>query len=138
VQEFKQEYMADKLEENKVTAGNYAMYPNMRYSAGSGEYIMQYNNGNPTWKPIDTTTGYNHACILPMRAYIKHNGSGSREKIGVRFTNLDGTTMVYDLESLLPNDCPEARFDLQGRRVDGIIKPGVYIQNGKKLALTGK
>ena len=138
VQEFKEEYMDSKLEANKVAVGGYAMYPNMRYRAGSGEYIMQYNNGNPTWKPIDTTTGYNHACILPMRAYIKHNGSGSREKMGVRFTNLDGTTMVYDQESLLPNDCPEARFDLQGRRVDGIIKPGVYIQNGKKLVLTGK
>ena len=138
VQEFKQEDMADKLEANKVAVGGYAMYPNMRYRAGSGEYIMQYNNGNPTWKPIDATAGYNHECILPMRAYIKHNGSGSREKTGVRFTNLDGTTMVYDQESLLPNDCPEARFDLQGRRVDGIIKPGVYIQNGKKLVLTGK
>ena len=138
VQEFKEEYMDSKLEANKVAVDGYAMYPNMRYRAGSGEYIMQYNNGNPTWKPIDATAGYNHACILPMRAYIKHYGSGSREKIGVRFTNLDGITMVYDQESLLPNDCPEARFDLQGRRVDGIIKPGVYIQNGKKLVLTGK
>lgn len=139
VQECKEEDMTAKLEENKVAVGGYAMYPNMRYSAGSGEYIMQYNNGNPTWKSIGTTTGYDGACILPMRAYIEElTGNGSREKIGVRFTNQDGTTMIYDQESLLPNDCPEARFDLQGRRVDGIIKPGVYIQNGKKLVLTGK
>lgn len=138
MQEFKQEDMADKLEANKVAVGGYAMYPNMRYRAGSGEYIMQYNNGNPTWKSIGTTTGYDGACILPMRAYIEElTGNGSREKIGVRFTNQDGTTMIYDQESLLPNDCPEARFDLQGRRVDYIVKPGVYIQNGKKVVLTG-
>ena len=146
VQELKEEDMAVKLEANKVVAGSYAMYPNMRYSDGTdaqNAYIMQYNSGSPTWKQITAAdAGYaasNKACILPMRAYIKEQtgGGGSRERMGISFTDLDGTTTVYDLDSFHMDEDATTVYDLQGRRLknDSPVRKGIYMVNGKKVAV---
>jgi hypothetical protein len=126
-------------------AGSYTMYGTMRYMDGTdatGKYIMQYNSGNPTWKQITSSPGFNNdpnkACILPMRAYIIGTPSPSRERMGVGFTNLDGSTTVYDLDDLM-FDGEDSVYDLQGRKVDTPQRKGLYIKssvegkNGRKV-----
>ena len=143
VQEFKEENMAAELEANKVTAGSFAMYPSMRYMDGTdaqNTYIMQYNNGTPTWKSIGSGASYNGACILPMRAYIKElTSGGSRERMSISFTNQDGTTMVYGLSNLHVDEDNATVYDLQGRKIQNAsmsgqpVRKGVYVVNGKKM-----
>ena len=119
-----------------ITAGSYSytMYGTMRYMDGDdavGLYIMQYNDGNPTWKKI-TEGGTNGigACILPMRAYIMANApSGSREFFRVCFTNIDGTTLTFD-ELTFDDD---SIYDLQGRKAGNLESGRLYIINGKKV-----
>ena len=142
VQEFKEEDgIADKLAANKVEAGSFAMYPNMRYmdkGDSFGKYIMQYNNGNPAWLQIISdgaqyTNHPNRACILPMRAYIVNTGSGSRESMGVSLTNLDGSTVLFDIDQLQIDR--NELYDLQGRKLLAPQRKGVYIVNGKKVMM---
>lgn len=120
---------------NPTQAGNYTLYGTMRYMEGGDavdKYIMQYNNGNPTWKKITSNSSYsNGACILPMRAYIMSNTSGSREFFEVIFTNIDGTTLTFD--KLRFDD--DAIYDLSGRKVQNVEHGHTYIINGKKIMI---
>ena len=127
---------ADATKLNGQAASNFTMYGTMRYMEGAdaqGKYIMQYNNGNPTWKQItETNAGFNasnKACILPMRAYIMSNTSGSREFFDVVFTNIDGTTLTFDKVTF--DD--DTIYDLSGRKVELLERGHTYIINGKKV-----
>ena len=137
---------AVELNPTTTTGSNsYAMYGTMRYMEGNdatGKYIMQYNNGNPTWKQItEAAAGFeasNKACILPMRAYIINGTpSPSRERMGVGFTNLDGSTTIYDLDDLM-FDGEDSVYDLQGRKRQNVQRGGLYIKNGKKVVVKTK
>ena len=126
----------DATKLNDTPAGSFTMYGTMRYMEGDaaqGKYIMQYNNGNPTWKKItETSAGFeasNKACILPMRAYIMDNTGGSREFFDVVFTNIDGTTLTFD--KLRFDD--DTIYDLSGRKVELLERGHTYIINGKKV-----
>ena len=128
--------VAAETQLNGKAGGDFTMYGTMRYMDGddaTGKYIMQYNNGNPTWKKItDSAAGFtseNKACILPMRAYIMGNTSGSREFFDVVFTNIDGTTLTFDKVTF--DD--DAIYDLSGRRVELLEHGHTYIINGKKV-----
>ena len=123
---------------NGTTKGTFTLYGTMRYMDGddaTGKYIMQYNGGNPTWKQITSSPGFNNnpnkACILPMRAYIINNTSGSREYMGFSFTNLDGSTTIYNIDDMM-FDSEDAIYDLKGRKVQNVLH-GPYIINGKKI-----
>lgn len=124
---------------NGTVKGNFTFYGSMRYMEGNdaaGKYIMQYNNGNPTWKKIiDTNAGFteesNKACILPMRAYIINEVGGSREFFEVIFTNIDGTTIALD--KLEFDD--QTIYDLSGRKVQNLEHGHTYIINGKKIMI---
>ncbi len=124
---------------NGTVKGNFTFYGSMRYMEGNdaaGKYIMQYNNGNPTWKKIiDTNAGFteesNKACVLPMRAYIINEVGGSREFFEVIFTNIDGTTIALD--KLEFDD--QIIYDLSGRKVQNLEHGHTYIINGKKIMI---
>ena len=124
---------------NGTVKGNFTFYGSMRYMEGNdaaGKYIMQYNNGNPTWKKIiDTNAGFteesNKACVLPMRAYIINEVGGSREFFEVIFTNIDGTTIALD--KLEFDD--QTIYDLSGRKVQNLEHGHTYIINGKKIMI---
>lgn len=126
----------DATKLNEKVGGDFTLYGNMRYMEGDdavGKYIMQYNNGNPTWKKItDSAAGFtsaNQACILPMRAYIMSNTGGSREFFDVVFTNIDGTTLTFDKVTF--DD--DTIYDLSGRKVELLERGHTYIINGKKV-----
>jgi len=128
---------ADATKLNGQATSSFTMYGNMRYMEGNDakdKYIMQYNNGNPTWKKItETNAGFNEsnkACILPMRAYIAPTQSGgSREFFDVVFTNIDGTTLTFDKVTF--DD--DTIYDLSGRKVELLERGHTYIINGKKV-----
>jgi hypothetical protein len=130
---------ADATKLNGQATSSFTMYGNMRYMEGTdaaGKYIMQYNNGNPTWKKItETNAGFNEsnkACILPMRAYIAPTQSGgSREFFDVVFTNIDGTTLTFDKVTF--DD--DTIYDLSGRKVELLERGHTYIINGKKIMI---
>lgn len=126
----------DATKLNGKAAGSFTLCGTMRYMEGDDaedKYIMQYNNGNPTWKKIASEASYNGgngACILPMRAYIMANApSGSREFFRVCFTNIDGTTLTFD-ELTFDDD---SIYDLQGRKAGNLESDRLYIINGKKV-----
>lgn len=133
------------LERNKVEAGDYTMYPCMRYTDkadAQGKYIMQYNGGNPTWMQISSDNasfnpGPDRSCILPMRAYIVGAPSApdparQNGRIGLSLTDIDGSTMTFDLDQL---DLDDSLYDLQGRKLQTPQRKGVYIINGKKVVV---
>lgn len=146
VQELKDEGQG-VLERNKVEAGDYTMYPCMRYTDkadAQGKYIMQYNGGNPTWMQISSATasfnpGPDRSCILPMRAYIVGAPSApdparQNARMGLSLTDIDGSTMTFDLDQLdLAPD--NSLYDLQGRKLQTPQRKGVYIINGKKVVM---
>lgn len=118
-----------------VTAGIFTFYGTMRYMDGTdatGLYIMQYNNGNPTWMQIAAGSGFNQsnkACILPMRAYIKNTASAAPPYINASFTDASGTTTTVNQLHLDKDDAEEKMCDLSGRQVKTPRKGNLYIIN---------
>ena len=109
--------------------GLYKLYGTMQYMPGSTDYyIMQANN---VWNQCEAEN-YPKSCVLPMRAYIKANGSAAR--LYSTFDNADGsTTVVKGL--LLDADAAGEIYNLQGRKVITPQRGGLYIINGKKTVM---
>ena len=135
VHEFKEEAVTNKTQLNGVTQGDFTFYGTMRYMDGNeaaGLYIMQYNNGNPTWMQIAAGSGFNQsnkACILPMRAYIKNTASAAPPYINASFTDASGTTTTVNQLHLDEDDAEEKMYDLSGRQVKTPRKGNLYIIN---------
>ena len=134
----KLEESSEKTELGPATAGNFTMYGTMRYMDGTdaaGKYIMQYNNGSPTWKVISgSTSSYTTGvCILPMRAYISVSGSsGARTYLNAMFTDAEGNTT--NIEQLRVDEEDGTIYDLQGRKQTSPTQKGIYIiPNGRKI-----
>ncbi|MBO7539657.1 MAG: hypothetical protein J6T44_10275 [Prevotella sp.] len=134
----KPEESSVKTELGPATAGNFTMYGTMRYMDGpdaAGKYIMQYNNGSPTWKVISgSTSSYTTGvCILPMRAYISVSGSsGARTYLNAMFTDAEGNTT--NIEQLRVDEEDGTIYDLQGRKQTSPTQKGIYIiSNGRKI-----
>lgn len=109
--------------------GLYKLYGTMQYMPGSTDYyIMQANN---VWNQCKAED-YPKSCVLPMRAYIKANGSAAR--LYSTFDNADGsTTVVKGL--LFDADAAGEIYDLQGRKVTAPQRSGLYIIDGKKTVV---
>lgn len=132
------EESSEKTKLGPAPAGNFTMYGTMRYMDGTdadGKYIMQYNNGSPTWKVISgSTSSYTTGvCILPMRAYISVSGSsGARTYLNAMFTDAEGNTT--NIEQLRVDEEDGTIYDLQGRKLNSPIQKGIYIiSNGRKI-----
>ena len=63
------------------------------------------------------------------KVYLPYSAAANAAKFSFRF---DGGTTTDLEEALFGNDAKEEIFDLQGRRVERITAPGLYIVNGKK------
>ena len=63
------------------------------------------------------------------KIYLPYSAVDNAAKFSFRF---DGGTTTDLEEALFGNDAKEEIFDLQGRRVERITAPGLYIVNGKK------
>ena len=63
------------------------------------------------------------------KVYLPYSAAANASKFTFRF---DGGTTTDLEEALFGNDAKEEIFDLQGRRVERITAPGLYIVNGQK------
>lgn len=96
----------------------------------TGIFIMQKAN---EWAEIETAGTYNTQCVLPMRAYIKANGTATARMFSV-FNDADGsTTVIKGLQ--IDADATGDIYDLQGRKVAAPQRGGLYIINGKKAVM---
>ena len=74
-----------------------------------------------------------------LSSYIDLEGLGTQEMAdmltfaGIEVEGIQERGVTTDLEeALFGNDSKEEIFDLQGRRVERITAPGLYIVNGQK------
>lgn len=112
------------LNKNKTTTRMYRTYEN--YNA-AGEKVT-----------IDGTTNHFEGGHIPCKAnrafmILAKDEGGSQSSFSLRFGG-DETTDIENIES---EECVleviETIYDLQGRRLDEITEPGIYIINGKKV-----
>ena len=83
-------------------------------------YVLQ--NGSFVWSQGNIPAG---KCYIDLGT-----GAGSRQRsLGINTD--DGTTGINDVEREMPD--MEGMYDLQGRKVTGNVRPGIYIKNGKKV-----
>ena len=66
--------------------------------------------------------------------YRQINRSGGNSRDAIFFEFLDGTDTGITTNSR-QYDCDETLYDLQGRKVEHVNRPGVYIMNGRKVVL---
>ena len=103
---------------------------------GKNIYIMQKDL---QWGKIETAVPYDPSasgskgvCVLPMRAYIKV-GSAMPSR---RFLETSFTSGIGDAARLKDNgQMIKEVYDLQGRKVNGKPRKGMYINGGNKIVI---
>lgn len=89
----------------------------------AGSYILTRKDGTLAFRKVDGATNYveaNHAYLTAATA--------DAPMLDISFGGATSVTLVKGEEGMV-NDL----YDLQGRRVDGSVKKGVRIVNGKKV-----
>ena len=103
-------------------------------AAAKGAYILQDGND---WGQVQAATAehpeYGDAYVPAFRAFIVPVGGGAPLRIGTDFEESDAT----DIQSLqlIDKDGTENWYDLNGRRIERPTQNGIYIYNGKKVAV---
>lgn len=120
-----------KETKNTVTTGNYKFVGTTigltnAEAAAQGAYILQSGN---QWRKVDTNN--TSAYIPPFRAYIVANNTNARTLLDTDFGEPTG---IQSLQ-LINRDGSEHWYDLNGRRIANPTAKGVYIINGKKVAI---
>ena len=110
----------DGMTDSNVTGydfcGSLKRIPN---SEASGCLILQ---SDKKWHPVGTMG------IAANRAYLKQKSNAAR---------ITGTVFVDDATGIktIDADGTETYYDLQGRRIGKPQKGGIYVKNGKKVAV---
>lgn len=103
-------------------------------AVAKGAYILQDGND---WGQVQAATAehpeYGDAYVPAFRAFIVPVGGGAPLRIGTDFEESDAT----DIQSLqlIDKDGTENWYDLNGRRIERPTQNGIYIYNGKKVAV---
>ncbi len=103
-------------------------------AAAKGAYILQDGND---WGQVQAATAehpeYGDAYVPAFRAFIVPVGGGAPLRIGTDFEE-GGATDIQSLQ-LIDKDGTENWYDLNGRRIERPTQNGIYIYNGKKVAV---
>ena len=115
-------------------------YANKNWPGVSCTLLGTHDNGNKVWKwTWDGTKQNNSSATQP--AFIIFNNNGSPQTDDLVFENggyytkdgLKGTVSGIAVAERSTPNTPGKVFDLQGRKVSGSMKQGLYIKNGKKV-----
>lgn len=88
-------------------------------------YLLQLQNGKLAFYPVKKDGLY----CNPFRCYLKLPAGTNPSKVSFVFED-DETTGVTEIENAI---CADEIYDLSGRRVENMTRPGVYVKNGKKV-----
>ncbi|MDO4202859.1 MAG: hypothetical protein Q4D25_12245 [Bacteroidales bacterium] len=103
-------------------------------AVAKGAYILQDGND---WGQVQAATAehpeYGDAYVPAFRAFIVPVGGGAPLRIGTDFEE-GGATDIQSLQ-LIDKDGTENWYDLNGRRIERPTQNGIYIYNGKKVAV---
>ena len=103
-------------------------------AVAKGAYILQDGND---WGQVQAATAehpeYGDAYVPAFRAFIVPVGGGAPLRIGTDFEESDATA-IQSLQ-LIDKDGTENWYDLNGRRIERPTQNGIYIYNGKKVAV---
>lgn len=103
-------------------------------AVAKGAYILQDGND---WGQVQPATAehpeYGDAYVPAFRAFIVPVGGGAPLRIGTDFEESDATA-IQSLQ-LIDKDGTENWYDLNGRRIERPTQNGIYIYNGKKVAV---
>lgn len=101
-------------------------------AGGDGFYNDQFSSSFyfvPVGKKTSKTMDGGYFQCSANKIYLPYSAAANAAKFSFRFD--EGTTTDLE-EALFGNDAKEEIFDLQGRRVERITAPGLYIVNGQK------
>lgn len=87
-------------------------------------YLLQKQNGKLAFYRV-TTTGLN---VGPFRCYL-HIPSAENAPSKISMVFEDEATGIVEIENA---GCADVVYDIQGRRVENAVRPGIYVKNGKK------
>ena len=92
-----------------------------------GDYVLYNGEKGVGLYPVKANqASYSHKAYLPSSAL----SSAAQNSAGFRFS-FGGTTAVEEVETESEN--VKAIYDLTGRKLNEITKPGIYIVNGNKV-----
>jgi hypothetical protein len=102
-------------------------------ASGDGFYNGQFSSSFyfekfVTQSTKNTNEGGHFQCSA-NKIYLPYSAEANAAKFSFRF---DGGTTTDLEEALFGNNAKEEIFDLQGRRIERITAPGLYIVNGQK------
>ena len=101
-------------------------------STKDGYYNNQFSSSFyfvPVGKMTTKTNEGGYFKCSANKIYLPYSTAANAAKFSFRFD--EGTTTDLE-EALFGNDAKEEIFDLQGRRIERITAPGLYIVNGQK------
>ena len=106
-------------------------------------YVLGVSNGKPTFLQNATKDYDNKSNNLFMTHHKMYLVLSNKEAetlskglaIDISYLIEEEETTTIDRVNDGGNDGKAAIYDLQGRKVDHIVKPGIYIRNGKKFVV---
>lgn len=114
---------------NKLTGTMYDRYISL---SNSNYFLAKHAEKGVGLYNVSKDEGASHDkhIINANKAYLVMSEASSSTGFRLSFGDLP-TTAIEEVES--ENGDVKAIYDLQGRRIDEIAKPGIYIVNGKKI-----
>ncbi|MBO5865830.1 MAG: hypothetical protein J6Q73_07265, partial [Bacteroidaceae bacterium] len=118
---------------NTIDASTQAvdMYYNNLYMLEQGVYLKMLD-GNAGNTPIELTLNAD-GTISVSDFTVVHSGTNEQlaKYTNVVLTKNNDDTAIEDV--VVENNVVKGIFDMQGRKVDAMLAPGLYIVNGKKV-----
>ena len=96
------------------------------------EYLVIYDM-NASLYPIELTANEDGTISFANFCLKSYNYNTQAEALAVYYMDVTASKCPTGIESVVENNAVQGIFDIQGRKIDAITAPGLYIVNGKKV-----